>query len=68
MDGVMFSSQQMQEANNEVSRLQHFMQLYEFCRSREKKGHQFSSKTTQVCFFYVIRRMVNNYVHNACRL
>jgi len=46
--GVMFSSQQMKEANNEVSRLQHFMELYEFCRIREKKSQHFSSKTAQV--------------------
>jgi len=46
--GGMFSSQQMKEANNEVSRLQHFMQLYEFCRSREKNSLQFTSKTAQV--------------------
>merc|ERR1712179_227437 len=46
--GVMFSSQQMKEANNEVSRLQHFMELYEFCRTREKESQHFSSKTAQV--------------------
>jgi len=46
--GLMFSSQQMKEANNEVSRLQHFMELFEFCRTREKKSQQFSSKTAQV--------------------
>ena len=48
LKGEVFSSQQMKEANNEVSRLQHFMQFYQFCRSREKKSQSFSSKTVQV--------------------
>ena len=48
LKGEVFSSQQMKEANNEVSRLQHFMQFYQFCR--EKKSQSFSdySKTIQV--------------------
>ena len=48
LKGKVFSSQQMKEANNEVSRLQHFMQFYQFCR--EKKSQSFSdySKTIQV--------------------
>jgi len=48
LKGEVFSSQQMKEANNEVSRLQHFMQFYQFCRDREKKSQSFSSKTVQV--------------------
>jgi len=48
LDGKVFSSQQMKESNNEVSRLQHFQQMFEFCRTKEKNGQQFSHTSVQV--------------------
>ena len=44
-----FSSQQMKEATHKVSRLQDFLQLYDFCRGREKKSLTFSTNIIQAC-------------------
>ena len=48
LKGEVFSSQQMKETNNEVSRLQHFLEIFQFCSTKEKNGQSFSPAVVKV--------------------
>ena len=48
--GTLLTDQQKRDLNNEVARLRNFLQLLQFCRDRESKGHNFPLNMKEVSF------------------
>ena len=59
---ALLTTQRKTDINSEVLRIQNYLQLLQFCRVRDKNGHNFSPDTTKVEIILFV-----NSLHNICR-